>query len=133
MAAYDDGNVFAKILRGEIPCRKVHETEHALAFHDINPQAPVHVLVIPRGPYVSMDDFTAEASEAEIAGFWRAVGETARILGVDGSGYRTLANHARDAHQEVMHLHIHILAGRPLGPMLEGGSVPPDGLYRRQG
>jgi histidine triad (HIT) family protein len=92
----------------------------------------VHVLVIPKGPYVSMDDFTAEASEAEIAGFWRAVGETARILGVHESGYRTLANHGRNAHQEVMHLHIHILGDKPLGPMLEGGSVPPDGLYSRE-
>jgi len=129
--AYDDSNIFAKILRGELPCNRIHETDHALAFHDINPQAPVHALVIPKGPYVSMDDFTARASDAEIAGLWRAVGETARILGVDASGYRTLANHGRDSHQEVMHLHIHILGSRPLGPMLEGGSLPPDGLYRR--
>lgn len=129
--AYDDGNIFAKILRGEVPCNRIHETDHALAFHDINPQAPVHALVIPKGPYVSMDDFTARASDAEIAGLWRAVGETARILRVDASGYRTLANHGRDSHQEVMHLHIHILGSRPLGPMLEGGSLPPDGLYRR--
>ena len=129
--AYDDSNIFAKILRGELPCNRIHETDHALAFHDINPQAPVHALVIPKGPYVSMDDFTARASDAEIAGLWRAVGETARILGVDASGYRTLANHGRDSHQEVMHLHIHILGSRPPGPMLEGGSLPPDGLYRR--
>jgi len=129
--AYDDRNIFAKILRGELPCNKIHETDHALAFHDINPQAPVHALVIPKGAYVSMDDFTAGASEAEIAGLWRAVGETARILGVDASGYRALANHGRDSHQEVMHLHIHILGNRPLGPMLEGGSLPPDGLYKR--
>src|SRR5690606_31740995 len=106
--AYDDGNVFAKILRGEIPCRKVFESAHALAFHDINPQAPVHVLVIPRGRYVSMDDFTATASEAEIAGLWRAVGETARTLGLVEGGYRTLSNHGPHAHQEVPHLHIHI-------------------------
>ncbi len=131
--AYDDSNIFARILRGELPCKKIHETGHALAFHDINPQAPVHALVIPKGPYVSMDDFTAEASEAEIAGLWRAVGETARILGVDKTGYRTLVNHGRDSHQEVMHLHIHILGGAPLGPMLEGGALPPDGLYRRRG
>lgn len=130
--AYDDSNIFAKILRSEIPCNKIHETDHALAFHDINPQAPVHALVIPKGRYVSMDDFTAAASDMEIAGFWRAVGETARILGVDKSGYRTLANHGRDSHQEVMHLHIHILGNRPLGPMLEGGSLPPDGLYTRE-
>jgi diadenosine tetraphosphate (Ap4A) HIT family hydrolase len=131
MAGYDDSNVVARILRGELPCKKVHENEHALAFHDINPQAPVHVLVIPKGRYVSMDDFTRNASEAEIAGFWRAVGETARILGVDTAGYRVLSNHGRNAHQEVFHLHVHIFAGRPLGPMLEGGSVPPDGLFKR--
>lgn len=131
MAAYDDNNVFAKILRGELPCKKVYESEHALAFHDINPQAPIHVLVIPRGRYVSMDDFSRNASEAEIAGLWRAVGETARILGVDKTGYRTLANHGRNGHQEVFHLHVHIFGGRPLGPMLEGGSVPPDGLFKR--
>jgi diadenosine tetraphosphate (Ap4A) HIT family hydrolase len=129
--AYDDGNVFAKILRGELPCRKVHESDHALAFHDINPQAPVHVLVIPKGRYVSMDDFSARAGEAEQAGFLRAVGETARILGLAEGGYRILANHGRDAHQEVPHLHIHIFAGRPLGPMLDGGSLPPDGSFKR--
>jgi histidine triad (HIT) family protein len=129
--AYDDSNIFAKILRGEIPSNRIHETDHALAFHDINPQAPIHALVIPKGPYVSMDDFTALASEAEIAGLWRGVGETARILGLDKTGYRTLVNHGRDAHQEVMHLHVHILGSRPLGPMLEGGSPPPDGLYSR--
>jgi diadenosine tetraphosphate (Ap4A) HIT family hydrolase len=131
MADYDDNNVFAKILRGELPCKRVYESEHALAFHDINPQAPVHVLVIPKGRHVSMDDFTRNASEAEIAGLWRAVGETARILGADITGYRALSNHGRDAHQEVPHLHVHIFAGRPLGPMLEGGSVPPDGLFKR--
>ncbi len=131
MAGYDNNNIFAKILRGEIPCRKVHETDHALAFHDINPQAPVHVLVIPKGPYVSMDDFTRDATGEEIEGFWRAVGETARLLGIDGAGYRILANHAAHAHQEVMHLHVHIFGGRPLGPMLEGGSLPPDGTFQR--
>ena len=129
--AYDDNNVFAKILRGDLPCKKAYESEHALAFHDINPQAPIHVLVIPKGRYVSMDDFSQHASEAEIAGLWRAVGETARILGIDKTGYRTLANHGRNAHQEVFHLHVHIFGGRRLGPMLEGGSVPPDGLFKR--
>ena len=133
MADYDDNNIFAKILRGEIPCNKVRETDHALAFHDINPQAPVHVLVIPKGRYVSMDDFTANGSEEEIAGFWRAVGETARSLGLVGDGYRILANHSRNAHQEVFHLHVHIFGGQPLGPMLEGGSVPPDGTWKRDG
>lgn len=113
---YDDTNIFAKILRGEIPCKRVHEDEHALAFHDINPQAPAHILVIPKGAYVSWDDFSANASEAEIAGFVRAVGEVARAH--VGAGYRLLANTGQDSHQEVPHLHVHIFAGRPLGPML---------------
>ncbi len=116
--AYDDDNVFARILRGELPCDKVHESEHALALRDINPLAPVHVLVIPRGRYVSLDDFTANASAEEIAGFFKAVGDTARALGVDSGGYRILANHGRDANQEVPHFHVHVFAGAPLGPML---------------
>lgn len=116
--AYDPNNIFARILRGEIPCKTVHETEHSLAFHDIRPQAPVHVLVIPKGAYVSWDDFSAKASEAEIAGFVRAVGEVARLVGVDASGYRLFANHGEDSHQEVPHLHVHIMGGRPLGAML---------------
>ena len=115
---YDDANIFARILRGEIPCKRVHETEHALAFHDINPQAPVHVLVIPKGRWRSWADFSARASDAEIAGFVRAVGETAQALGLEAPGYRLLANAGLDAHQEVPHLHVHIFGGRPLGPML---------------
>jgi histidine triad (HIT) family protein len=115
---YDDANIFARILRGEIPCRKVHEDEWSLAFHDIAPQAPVHVLVIPKGRYVSWVDFAARASAAEIAGFVRAVGEVARGLGVEEPGYRLLANVGPDSGQEVPHLHVHILAGRPLGPMI---------------
>tara|TARA_R110000868_G_scaffold11751_13_gene57345 strand:- start:7644 stop:8039 length:396 start_codon:yes stop_codon:yes gene_type:complete len=129
--SYDDQNIFAKILRGEIPCTKVHETEHSLSFQDINPQAKVHVLVIPRGPYVSWDDFSARAPAAEQADFVAAIGATARALGVDGTGYRVLANHGRDSHQEVPHLHVHILAGQPLGPMLEGGDLPPNTAYVR--
>jgi diadenosine tetraphosphate (Ap4A) HIT family hydrolase len=117
-APYDDGNVFARILRGELPCTRVHEDEWALAFADINPQAPHHVLVIPKGAYVSWDDFSARASDAEIAGFVRAVGLVARAAGLVEPGYRLLANIGHDAHQEVPHLHVHILAGRPLGPML---------------
>ncbi len=117
--AYDHDNIFAKILRGEIPCNKVHETDHALAFHDIQPQAPDHVLVIPKGPYIDMDDFSANGSEAEIAGFIRAVGEVARQLGVVEPGYRLIANNGPHAHQEVPHLHVHILAGRDLGRMLK--------------
>ncbi|WP_114377415.1 histidine triad nucleotide-binding protein [Elioraea thermophila] len=115
---YDDANVFARILRGEIPCKKVYEDEHALAFHDINPQSPVHVLVIPKGRYVSIADFSANASDAEVAGFWRAVGRVAKELGLEASGYRVLTNMGRDAHQEVPHFHVHIFGGRSLGRML---------------
>ncbi len=115
---YDNQNIFARILRGEIPCRKVREDEWSLAFHDINPQAPHHVLVIPKGAYVSWDDFSAKASEAEIAGFVRAVGAVARAAGLVETGYRLLANIGHDGHQEVPHLHVHIFAGKPLGPML---------------
>lgn len=115
---YDDQNIFAKILRGEIPNRTVYEDEWALAFHDINPQAPEHVLVIPKGAYVCWDDFSAKASDAEIAGFVRAVGHVARTMGLVEPGYRLLANTGLDAHQEVPHLHVHIFGGKPLGPML---------------
>ena len=115
---YDDQNVFAKILRGEIPNKTVYEDEWALAFHDINPQAPLHVLVIPKGSYVSWDDFSAKASAEEIAGFIRAVGHVAREAGLVEPGYRLLANIGGHGHQEVPHLHVHVFAGRPLGPML---------------
>ena len=115
---YDDQNIFAKILRGEIPNRTVYEDEWALAFHDINPQAPEHVLVIPKGAYVCWDDFSAKASDAEIAGFVRAVGHVARTMRLVEPGYRLLANTGLDAHQEVPHLHVHIFGGKPLGPML---------------
>lgn len=115
---YDDTNIFARILRGEIPCREVYRDEHALAFHDINPQAPHHILVIPTGAYVSWDDFSARASDGEIAGFVRAVGHVARAAGFVEPGYRLLANIGKHGHQEVPHLHVHIFAGQPLGPML---------------
>ncbi len=115
---YDDSNIFARILRGEIPCRQVYRDDHALAFHDIAPVAPNHILVIPTGAYVSWDDFSARASDTEIAGFVRAVGHVAREAGLVEPGYRLLANIGQHGHQEVPHLHIHILAGRPLGPML---------------
>lgn len=115
---YDDSNIFARILRGEVPCERIHEDEHALAFRDINPLSPTHVLVIPKGAYVSWDDFSLRASEAEIAGFVRAVGTIARAAGLVEPGYRLLANVGRHAGQEVPHLHVHIFAGRPLGPML---------------
>jgi diadenosine tetraphosphate (Ap4A) HIT family hydrolase len=115
---YDDSNVFARILRGEIPAKTVHEDEYALAFHDINAQAPVHILVIPKGAYVSWDDFSARASDAEIAGFVRAVGHVAREQGLVAPGYRLLANAGLNSGQEVPHLHVHLFGGRPLGPML---------------
>ena len=117
--AYDPENIFAKILRGEIPCNKVYEDEFALAFHDINPQAPVHVLVIPKGDYVSMADFTADAPAELVVGYMRAVGKVADELGLIEPGYRTIANAGPNSHQEVPHLHIHIMGGKPLGPMLD--------------
>ena len=115
---YDEGNIFARILRGEIPSNRIFENEWAIAFHDINPQAPVHVLVIPRGPWRSWADFSAGAADAEIAGFIRAVGTVARDLGLEEPGYRLLANAGIDAHQEVPHLHVHIFGGKHLGLML---------------
>jgi diadenosine tetraphosphate (Ap4A) HIT family hydrolase len=118
LGPYDDQNIFAKILRGESPSKRVFENEWAIAFHDIAPQAPIHVLVIPRGPYVSMADFTAHASDAEIAGFFRAVGAVAKQLDLEPPGYRILANMGEHAGQEVPHLHVHLFGGRGLGPML---------------
>ena len=115
---YDDSNIFAKILRGELPSNKVYEDEHALAFHDINPLAPIHILVIPKGPYVSWDDFSSTASDEEIAAFVRAVGVIAREAGLVEPGYRLLANVGADAGQEVPHFHLHLFGGRGLGPML---------------
>lgn len=117
---YDDNNIFARILRGEIPARKVHEDTWSLAFHDINPQAPVHVLVIPKGRYCSFADFSATASAEEIAGFIRAVGTVARMLGLEAPGYRILANMGDHGGQEVPHLHVHLFGGRPLGRMIPG-------------
>lgn len=117
-AAYDPGNIFAKILRGEIPCNRVYEDDWALAFHDIAPQAKVHVLVIPKGAYVSWDDFSARAPDAEIAGFVRAVGTVARDLGLVEPGYRLLANVGHHGGQEVPHLHVHLFGGQPLGRMI---------------
>jgi diadenosine tetraphosphate (Ap4A) HIT family hydrolase len=119
LGPYDDQNIFARILRGEIPNRTVFEDEWALAFHDIAPQAPLHVLVIPKGPYVSLADFTAHATDAEIAGFFRAVGAVARLLGLETPGYRILANMGEHAGQEVPHFHVHVFGGRPLGRMVE--------------
>ena len=115
---YDPNNIFAKILRGEIPCKKIYENDYALAFHDIHPKAPTHILVIPKGPYVAHDDFTQSASDAEIAGFERAVTHVARLAEVANTGYRLIANCGINAHQEVPHYHVHVLGGRPLGAML---------------
>jgi len=115
---YDDNNIFARILRGELPSKKVYEDEFAFAFHDINPLAPVHILVIPKGPYVSWDDFSDRASDEEIAGLTRAIGKIARDAELVTKGYRVLANVGQRAGQEVPHLHVHIFGGQPLGPML---------------
>lgn len=118
---YDPQNIFARILRGEIPCKRVHEDEFALAFHDINPQAPIHVLVIPKGAYVSAADFFAGGTTEEIAGFWRAVGKVTKLLELEAPGYRLLANMGRDSGQEVPHFHVHVFGGKPLGRMLSPG------------
>ena len=115
---YDRNNVFARILRGELPCAKVYEDEHVLAFRDIHPQAPVHIVVIPKGEYVSIDDFAATAPAAEQAAFIRAIGQIAHREGVAEGGYRILSNHGAAAHQEVPHFHLHLFGGRDLGPML---------------
>jgi diadenosine tetraphosphate (Ap4A) HIT family hydrolase len=116
---YDEGNVFALILKGEIPCDKVYEDDHVLAFRDINPQKPTHVLVIPKGSYVSFDDFTETAADEEIAAFMKTAGRIARDLGLRDPGYRILANHGRDGRQEVPHFHLHIFGGEDCGPMIK--------------
>ena len=115
---YDESNIFARIVRGEVPSSKVYEDEQVLAFNDIHPLAPTHILVIPKGPYVSWDDFSGKASDAEIAGLVRAVGKVARDAGLVEAGYRVLANVGVHGGQEVPHLHLHVFGGRPLGPML---------------
>jgi len=117
--AYDKENIFAKIIRGEIPCDKVYEDKHTLAFRDINPARPVHILVIPKGAYVSMDDFSAKASPEEQAAFIQAIGKVARDAGIAESGYRIIGNTGEEGHQEVMHLHVHVLGGAPAGPMVK--------------
>jgi diadenosine tetraphosphate (Ap4A) HIT family hydrolase len=118
LGPYDDTNIFARILRGELPCKRVYEDDYALAFHDINPRAPVHVLVIPKFPAVSLADFTADASAEQVGGFFKAVGAVARGLGLEAPGYRILANMGANGHQEVPHFHVHVFGGRALGPML---------------
>ncbi|CAH2600705.1 Uncharacterized 13.2 kDa HIT-like protein in hisE 3'region [Rhodovastum atsumiense] len=119
LGEYDDQNVFARILRGEIPCKKIYEDEWALAFHDISPQAPIHVLVIPKGKWISVADFSSHGSTDEVAGFWRVVAHVAKKLGLWESGYRLVANMGEHGGQEVPHFHVHLFGGRPLGRMLE--------------
>ena len=117
--AYDRNNIFARILSGEVPCKKILETEHVLAFHDISPQRPVHMLVIPKGEYESLDDLTAKAPPAAIAALFAAAGQIAREAGLDQTGYRLIVNTGRDGGQEVPHLHLHIVGGASAGPMLK--------------
>jgi diadenosine tetraphosphate (Ap4A) HIT family hydrolase len=117
--AYDPDNIFAKILRGEIPCKKVYENDHALAFEDINPARPVHVLVIPKGPYEDMNAFATGASADEMSALWQAIGEVAKITGVDTTGYRLISNTGVDGRQEVPHLHVHVMGGASAGPMVK--------------
>ena len=122
--AYDRNNVFARIVRGELPCDKVYEDAHVLAFRDIRPQAPTHVVLIPKGEYVSVDDFSETASDAELASFLRAIARIAKSAGVAEGGYRVLSNHGEAAHQEVPHFHLHVFGGRDLGPMITRGRAP---------
>ncbi len=117
--SYDSNNIFARILRQEIPCKKIHENNFGLAFHDINPKAPIHALVIPRGAYTSSLDFHEKASTEEITGFYRFVSDVVRLLDLPEKGYRLLSNHGTAAGQEVPHYHVHIFGGKPLGPMLK--------------
>ena len=116
--AYDDNNIFARILRGEIPCQKIDETDHTLSFSDINPQAPVHVLVIPKGRYIDWSDFIVKASNEEILAFSRAISQAANITGIADTGYRVISNCGSDSHQEVPHLHMHVLGGHSMGPLV---------------
>ena len=115
---YDKSNIFAKILKGEIPCKKVYENDHVLAFHDANPQKKVHVLVIPKGEYIDLDHFNSEASDKEIVELYKAITRVSKLLGAKDKGYRTLTNIGSDGGQEVPHLHFHIFAGEKIGKMV---------------
>lgn len=115
---YDKNNIFAKIIRGEVPCNKVYEDDYAFAFHDIAPEAPIHVLILPKGDYISFNDFATRSTAEQMQGFTRAVQKVAAKLGVIESGYRLVTNHGRDASQSVFHFHVHLLAGKPLGKLL---------------
>ena len=116
--SYDSNNVFAKIIRGEIPSKKVHEDDSVLAFADITPAAPAHILVIPKGNYISFDDFTRNADAGTVAAFFSTIQQIAQKQGLDKTGYRLITNHGSDASQSVPHFHVHILGGRPLGGLL---------------
>ena len=116
--SYDPSNIFARILRGELPCKKIAEDQHTLAFEDINPQAPVHILVIPKGSYVDWSDFTCNAADAEQSAFVEMIGHVASLAGITDSGYRVISNNGNDGHQEVPHLHMHVLGGAAIGPMV---------------
>jgi len=119
--SYDKNNIFAKILRKEIPCKKIFENEHVLSFHDINPQKKIHALVIPKGEYIDLDDFNQRASDLEIVALSKAITEVAKILGISfdtGQGYRALTNLAKHGGQEVLHLHFHLLGGEKVGKMV---------------
>ena len=116
--SYDPSNIFARILLGELPCKKIAEDEHTLAFEDINPQAPVHILVIPKGSYVDWSDFTSNASDVEQSAFTKMIGYVANIAGITDSGYRVISNSGNNGHQEVPHLHMHVLGGAAIGPMV---------------
>ena len=119
--SYDDQNIFAKILRGDIPCTKIAEDEHTLAFADINPARAVHVLVIPKGAYIDWRDFAATATAEEQAAFTRMIGHVAEVTGIAETGFRVVSNVGSDGHQEVPHLHMHVLGGEPVGPMVTRG------------
>ena len=118
MSKYNTENIFAKILKKEIPNQTIYENEHVLAFDDINPQAPTHTLLIPKGQYISINDFSEKASHDEIVAFIKAISKVAKIKGIDKTGYRLIVNSCEDSHQEVPHLHFHILGGKKLGPIL---------------
>ncbi len=120
--SYDDNNIFAKILRGEIPCDKIYEDEYILSFHDINPQKKIHALVIPKGKYIDLDDFNSKASDKEIVGLLKGISIVAKKLGISadvGKGYRTLSNLSEDGGQEVPHLHFHLFGGEKIGKMVQ--------------
>lgn len=120
---YDPNNVFAKILRGELPNKTVYEDEFALAIHNINPEAPIHVLVLVKGPYRNLAEFVGKADAAHVEGYFRAVGKAAEVSGALREGCRFISNNGPNSHQEIAHLHIHVLGGRPLGPLLTGDAL----------